>query len=79
MMLIVIFLGLFHALLVLPVALSLIGPSRTSAPRVFIPISPAARAGETFRPRYKRPNSGTTCLSEDTGRVEPLSYKKIQI
>ena len=62
-MLLVIFLGLAHALLLLPVALSMIGPSRTSAPRVFIPISPAARAGETFRPRYKRRTSDDAGIS----------------
>ena len=38
-MLLVILLGLAHSLLLLPVVLSFIGPSRTSKPRIFIPIS----------------------------------------
>lgn len=38
-MLLVIVLGLFHSLLLLPVVLSFIGPRRTSKPRMFIPIS----------------------------------------
>ena len=43
-MVLVIALGLFHSLMVLPVILSFIGPRRTSKPRVFIPISPNAKS-----------------------------------
>jgi len=42
-MLLVIVLGLAHALLFLPVMLSFVGPRRTSRPKVFIPISTVAR------------------------------------
>ncbi len=40
----VILLSMLHALVILPVLLSFIGPRRTSKPRVFIPISPSCRS-----------------------------------
>lgn len=55
-MLLVIVLGLFHSLLVLPVLLSFIGPRRTSKPRVYIPISPSSRSIQPVE-ASRRPSS----------------------
>ncbi|CAD5115001.1 unnamed protein product [Dimorphilus gyrociliatus] len=55
-MLLVIVLGLFHSLLVLPVLLSFIGPRRTSKPRVYIPISPSSRSIQPME-APRRPSS----------------------
>ncbi len=59
-MLLVIVLGLAHALLLLPVLLSFIGPRRTSKPRVFIPISnPSNRpAGDASKYKEKIEEQG---------------------
>lgn len=43
-MLLVMLLGLFHSVMLLPVLLSFVGPSRTSRPRVFIPMNASARS-----------------------------------
>lgn len=53
-MLLVILLGIFHALLLLPVLLSFIGPRRTSKPRVFIPISVnwGGAAASSYHPKH---------------------------
>ena len=49
-LMLVVLLGLVHALVFLPVMLSFIGPRRTSKPRVFIPVSPSCRSlQDTYR------------------------------
>lgn len=46
----VFFLGLSHSLVFLPVLFSLIGPRRTSKPRVFVAVSPSSRSlQDTYR------------------------------
>ena len=58
-MLVVITIGLFHSLAVLPVLLSFIGPRRTGRAKLFIPVSPSSRSvGSDFSAHiYSTPSS----------------------
>lgn len=64
-MLLIVLLGLGHALLVLPVILSFLGPRRTGKPRVFIPISSNFRIG-VQGPSTTRGTNHDESLNENT-------------
>lgn len=67
-MLLVILLGLAHALLFLPVVLSFIGPKRTNKPKVFVPVSVSCRSAianpphQNFSPKLS-PRDGASSHS----------------
>ena len=76
-LLIVVILGIFHSMLVLPVLLSFFGPRRTSKPRMFIPISQAARCGGAH---FMPPPSPKVCHKEaspDPGDLHESLSKKM--
>ena len=76
-MLLVMVLGLFHSIMLLPVLLSFVGPSRTSRPRVFIPMNASARSALSGPPPSPKPHAASTIEvteEDDHWRVTKRTY-----